>query len=187
MGGLAAAERTSSGPLTCTVLSVASRPETQSQYPKYQFSPWAHVPGYHSQFQVHAVLHEPSSKVYMDVAYLSGAQTSQIFAAPSGSSLSLSDLGLVDGRADSGGALQCDGCNVVMDRVKFRSNQAVKGGAIQLKNGAVASLRNCTLWDNTALQGASVHADSSVLRVEGGVFHSNKAGGKLHRVLSVMS
>ncbi len=84
---------------------------------------------------------------------ISGNHTSRVFSIPSGASVTLSHLGIIDGApggGDGGGILSFG--TLTLTACAVSGNSAYKGGAIL--NGGALILTACTLSGNSAYEGA---------------------------------
>ena len=107
----------------------------------------------------------------VNVAFISGSNTSRIFLVQTGGGLNLRNAILVQGSGASatlssgfGGAIYTGiNAGLSLDRVAIRGNQAQFGGAIYISGGGTHHITNSSLTANSAEQGTAILAFDSTI------------------------
>ena len=73
---------------------------------------------------------------------------------------------------EAGGAVYCDGCEVMVRDSRIRSHKHLFGGVFKLKQ-TMFTLRDSVVYDNAAVRGGVVHAQQSDVLIVGNRFHRN--------------
>ncbi len=99
--------------------------------------------------------------------------------------LELSDLAIVNGRAETGGGIRVlAGGRLAMSRVRIADNQAALGGGLYAAGVAEVRLNDTTIADNTADQGGGIMtSETDSLSVQRSLLRANRAtlaGGAIH-------
>ncbi len=108
---------------------------------------------------------------------LSGATTHRVLSTPgvSNISLTISDLTVSGGAADSGGGFFSNHSDLNLYRLHFTGNTVSgSGGAIALMEGRFR-VYDCTFSDNSAVNGGAIWGDDSNARVFNTTFSGNTA------------
>jgi predicted outer membrane repeat protein len=108
---------------------------------------------------------------------LSGANTHRVLTTSGGSNISLtiSDLTVSEGAADSGGGFFSNDTDLYLHRLHFVANTAShSGGAIALLDGRFR-VYDCTFSNNSAVNGGAIWGDDSNARVFNTTFSGNSA------------
>ncbi len=108
---------------------------------------------------------------------ISGDDQYRIFDV-SGGRLTLRNLTLTDGKADSGGAIRLrNGAQVAIERSTFRANSATHGGAIATSGGSDRlNISDSSFTGNIAEQSAgTIYANGGIVNITGGSFIKNCA------------
>ena len=99
----------------------------------------------------------------VNVAQISGGNTSRHFFIHPGADVRFRNMTLVSGNGDganfsgSGGAIHAEsGGTVDIDRLSFRSNSAVESGAIRLNGPGTHRITNSSMTNNTAGNGSAL-------------------------------
>jgi hypothetical protein len=126
---------------------------------------------------------------------ISGNGTYRVFNIPQGNSVTIAGLtitqGLSNGKDDLGGGVLVAGSTLALTNDVFSYNEAAGGGALDIANGANATVSGCTFRDNVAnAQGSEsgdaaggailndeTGANSSTLTVQNSTFTGNEAIG----------
>ena len=97
---------------------------------------------------------------------------SRIFAI-NANNVTLSNLILINGNADNGGAIYTEG-SVTLNNVTFINNYATKiGGAIALSSDIIININNSRFIDNHAVSAQSIYIDKGKLNIYNTEFTSN--------------
>lgn len=105
-----------------------------------------------------------------DQLVLDGGGEMQVFDVVSSSALTITDMSLVRGMGDDGGAVAVAELGAFRgERCSFSENQALQGGAIFADRASV-ELVDCVLRMNTAIMGGGVFVQAGTLDVDGTTF-----------------
>ena len=89
---------------------------------------------------------------------IDGKNQSRIFAI-GGKNVTLSNLILINGNADKGGAVWVEG-TVTLNNVTFINNYATQGGAVALLFNEVLNINNSKFIDNRGNVGSSIYVEN---------------------------
>ena len=91
---------------------------------------------------------------------------------------SVAGFTIVNGRADYGGAIRCDGASPAISMCIIRANAADQsGGAISCANAAAPSIKGCALVHNTAVaSGGAIACDGASITVQTSTIADNAGG-----------
>ena len=101
---------------------------------------------------------------------IDGKNQSRIFAI-GGKNVTLSNLILINGNADKGGAVWVEG-TVTLNNVTFINNYATQGGAVALLFNEVLNINNSKFIDNRGNVGSSIYVENGKLNLYNTEFSS---------------
>jgi hypothetical protein len=110
-----------------------------------------------------------------DTTFLTGDGLGSILTLSDEAHVTLRDIGLVDARGSTGGAIDCDGASLFAERVRFARNIGLRGGAADLSL-CTAEFTDVEALDNIVSdEGGAVRVSESSLTWSGGRIGRNRA------------